>query len=373
MEYLCEHLDETASVDTLQLEEFLREQRAAEINRLNYLSKKVDYLHTDLLYYRNIKSKMGAACYEVWKTIVKKVGGSPNCWRDVGHLLGVTQDDLNYIMNSLKDDPVDMVLKVFRQNEKATINKIVDAFIKLQRYDILLAIENPLCTMAEYFNKDDSGYQSDGKITGKKEIVTLKNLPNDLPAALNKNIVLQNNDPKRPKETLQPPVSKQEPAEKESPILFLTYAQDGLPTALNIQEYVSNWTEIPNVKVITLNNRREETYQNPEKFIREYFEKADYIVPIITTGYINEITSNNKNIPNTTENLDHKYVNFIYNLIVNNYIHATGCLNRKVRSVLPQNANVDLFSRMTMYPDLLPWTYETNFDEQFQEFLRKEP
>lgn len=103
-----------------------------------------------------------------------------------------------------------------------------------------------------------------------------------------------------------------------------------------------------------------------------YFQ-ADYIVPIITTGYINEITSNNKNIPNTTENLDHKYVNFIYNLIVNNYIHATGCLNRKVRSVLPQNANVDLFSRMTMYPDLLPWTYETNFDEQFQEFLRKEP
>lgn len=47
------------------------------------------------MYYRNIKSKMGAACYEVWKTIVKKVGGSPNCWRDVGHLLGVTQDDLN--------------------------------------------------------------------------------------------------------------------------------------------------------------------------------------------------------------------------------------------------------------------------------------
>lgn len=25
---------------------------------------------------------------------------------------------------------------------------------------------------------------------------------------------------------------------------------------------------------------------------------------------------------------------------------------------------------ITMYPDLMPWTYETNFDEQFQAFLK---
>lgn len=98
--------------------------------------------------------------------------------------------------------------------------------------------------------------------------------------------------------------------------------------------------------------------------------QADIIIPIITPGYLDEIKSHNPTVPNTSDNLDHKYVNFIYNLIVNNYIHASGCLNKKVRSVLPQNANVDLFRRITMYPDLMPWTYEVNFDTQFQAFLK---
>lgn len=365
-------MEETLSIDTLSLEEVFRGERAAEITRLNSLSKKVCYLHTDLLYYRNAKSKIGASCYEVWKTLVKRVGGTSNCWRDLGHLLGVTQDDLDYIMNSVRDDPVDMVLKVFKQNDKATLDKVIEAFIKLKRYDILKAIEDPLCNIAQHFNKDDSGYHSNSKISGQKEIVTLKNISNDLPPVLNKNIMIKDNDPKKPKQTLQPPINKTNPKVNDSPILFLTYTQDGLPTAINIQEYVDNWTEVIGVKVITLNSKRDDIYQNPEKFIREYFEKASFIVPIITSGYLSEIKSNNSNVPNTTENLDHKYVSFIYNLIVNNYIHASGCLNKKVRSVLPQNANVDVIKSIIMYPDLLPWTYETNFDEQFQAFLKKE-
>lgn len=99
--------------------------------------------------------------------------------------------------------------------------------------------------------------------------------------------------------------------------------------------------------------------------------QADIIIPIITTGYLEQIKSHNPAVPNTSDNLDHKYVNFIYNLIVNHYIHASGCLNKRVRSVLPQNANIDLFMSITMYPDLMPWTYETNFDEQFKAFLKK--
>lgn len=38
---------------------------------------------------------MGAACYETWRTLVKKVGGTPDGWRDLGYFLGIPQDDLN--------------------------------------------------------------------------------------------------------------------------------------------------------------------------------------------------------------------------------------------------------------------------------------
>lgn len=102
-----------------------------------------------------------------------------------------------------------------------------------------------------------------------------------------------------------------------------------------------------------------------------FFLQADFVVPIITSGYLNEIRSCNTDGPNTTDNLDYKYVNFIYTLIVNHYIHATGCLNKKVRTVLPQRVDVDVFKHISMYPDLMPFTHESKFNEQFKAFLKK--
>lgn len=364
---------DTITVDTLALEQMVLQERATEISQLHSLSNKVSFLHADLLYYRNAKTPMGKACYNAWKILVKKVGGTPDGWWDLGYSLGISQEDLHYIKHSVREDPVDMVLRVFRQNENATIDKILDSFLTMKRYDILKSVEEPLCDIAQFFHKDDSGYQSNGKSTGHREIVCPKNVPNDLPPALNKKTVIKEKDPKNPKQPLlRPPVTSNEVVANDSPILFLTYTQDGLPTAINIQEYVENWTNIPNARVITLNNRKDELYQNPEKFIREYFEKADLIIPIITNDYLEVIKSHDPIVSNTSDNMDHKYVNFIYNLIVNHYIYATGCLNKKVRSVMPQNASVDLFSRLSMYPDLTPWTYEIYFDEQFQAFLKKD-
>lgn len=91
---------ETVSLDTLTLEQIVHEEREKEISELHSLSKKVSFLHSDLLYYRNAKSKIGAACYESWKVMLKKVGGTPNGWRDLGYALGVNQDDLDVSNNS---------------------------------------------------------------------------------------------------------------------------------------------------------------------------------------------------------------------------------------------------------------------------------
>ncbi|CAK1556400.1 unnamed protein product [Leptosia nina] len=360
---------DTISIDTLALEEIVQEERAREISELNRLSDKVCFLHTNLLYYRNAKSKMGSTCYEAWRTLVKKVGGSPNLWKDLGYALSINQGDLDYIANSVKDDPADIILKVYMQNESATIDKILDALIKMNRYDVLKAVHDPLSSMAQCFNKDDSGYQSNSD-TGKREIISLtKNVPNDLPPALNKKYA-KNPDRQKPS-SLRPSMKTEENSKRSgNPTLFLTYTEDGLDTAINIQRYVNNWEDFPNITILTLNSKREEVVQNPEKFIREYFEKANFVVPIITTGYLNRIKSYSPQELTANDNLDFKYVNFIYNLIVNYYIHASGCLNEKVRSVLPQNANVDVLRDISMYPDLLPWTYETNFDEHFKAFLK---
>lgn len=88
---------DTISIDTLALEEMILEERAKEISQLNNLSKKVCNLHTSLLYYRNTKSRRGAMCYEAWRMLIKKIGGSPNTWREVGYALGIDRDDLDVI------------------------------------------------------------------------------------------------------------------------------------------------------------------------------------------------------------------------------------------------------------------------------------
>lgn len=81
------------------------QDRAKEITQLHSLSKKVSFLHTDLLYYRHPKSAMGTACYNAWKILVKKVGGTPNGWRELGYSLGIEQEDLDVspILSKLLD------------------------------------------------------------------------------------------------------------------------------------------------------------------------------------------------------------------------------------------------------------------------------
>lgn len=73
----------------------LLEERAREISELDTLSKKVCFLHTSLLYYRNPKTKMGAACYEAWKILVKRIGGTANTWRELGYILEIDKADLD--------------------------------------------------------------------------------------------------------------------------------------------------------------------------------------------------------------------------------------------------------------------------------------
>lgn len=162
------------------------------------------------------------------------------------------------------------------QSESATLNKILDALIKMKRYDILKAVEEPFCKLAECFTKDDSGYQSYSD-TSEREITSLANsIVNDLPPALSQKYVM-NADKQQPSLKLSTKVDAIED-DTVKPTLFLTYTEDGFDTAINIQQYVNNWEDFPDITILTLNAKREEVVQNPEKFIRENFEKVCHFI-----------------------------------------------------------------------------------------------
>lgn len=170
-------------------------------------------------------------------------------------------------------DLADVVLKVFMQEEDSTLDKVLDAFQRMKRYDILKAIEHSLLDVTQCLNnrQQDSGYHSNSKTSSPKEKISfMKNIVNDLPPALSKN-----KDPNQPKRPLPriPMKTVDTNIKTDCPVLFLTYAEDGLRTASNICQLVDTWVDM-DVTVITLNDRRDEVYQNPEKFIREYVEKV---------------------------------------------------------------------------------------------------
>lgn len=177
-------------------------------------------------------------------------------------------------MHTVREDPVDTVLKVFMQDDKATLDKIVDSLIKLKRYDILTSLEEPFDNLSQAFNINDSGYHS--VTDGKREVISYtKNIANTLPPALCEKFILREKDPNKPNQLMRPPAKTDEKEVKhDGPTLFLTFVEDGLLTADNIKTFIETWTDFPGVQVITLTDKREEVYQNPEKFIREYFEKV---------------------------------------------------------------------------------------------------
>lgn len=166
------------------------------------------------------------------------------------------------------------------QDDKATLDKILDGFVKMKRYDILKKLDQPLSDLALCFNKEDSksdtGYHSNSKECSEREIISFtKNISIHLPPALNRSLILKEQEPNQP---FQPQkmqkINKIEEVPNDTQILLLTYTEDGLETALNIQDKVNNWSDDLNVVAITLNDRKEDVLQNPEKFIREYFKKV---------------------------------------------------------------------------------------------------
>lgn len=166
------------------------------------------------------------------------------------------------------------------QSEDATLDKVINAFIKMERYDILKSIEDPLLDLAHFFNKEDSksdtGYHSGPKQEENKQIISLTDIPNDLPPVLrSKNSILDEKPPEQNKPEEKKPRKVQKKVKNDTPVLLLTFAEDGQEAALNIQNRINEWPEdFPTVTVLTLNDNKEDVLQNPECFIRQYFEKV---------------------------------------------------------------------------------------------------
>ncbi|XP_044580663.1 uncharacterized protein LOC123262487 [Cotesia glomerata] len=112
-------------------------------------------------------------------------------------------------------------------------------------------------------------------------------------------------------------------------IVMLTFTKDGEDISKNICRIFRE--QNPKIGVLILQEQEKFVYSRVEEFIDDCFKQVNYIIPILTTGYINHIN----NLTNTDDeeslfnNLDHKYVKYLYSLMCFEYC-KNNCHNNRI-------------------------------------------
>lgn len=362
----------TGEIILEELQNKLSEQWKSNLEGLRELGDKVQDLHASFLFYRNANSEVAKLCTEAYKVLILMIGGTPKSnmfdgWKEFGINLDLHLEDINYIENGLNTMCcTEAVLRVFIQDEEATLDKIANALVKMDRFDILQNLKIILTELPRLLKNEESnsdvGYISSSwssNTTGViiKPVFVANNLPEVLKLA----------DSNQQKDFNIGSTNSFEYSDginncsKRNQVL-LTFAKSGSYIANHICHTVKN--RFPYIDIFTLEDKRQEIQVDTDNYVKRYCTEVDYICPIITEDYLHKISNTQNDEPG--ENFDLKYARFIYTLITSRYIHETGCCNVKVRPILPSYADDRTIMDVCRHQILTQYIWE----DDFQTFLK---
>lgn len=90
----------------------------------------------------------------------------------------------------------------------------------------------------------------------------------------------------------------------------------------------------------------------------------DYIMPIITEGYLSAIrrTEANSEDFDALASWDERYARLIYSLMNSEYVD-NGCSNKRFACVIPEEVNIhNIVNKIRCQPVLKTWTKECNIE-----------
>ncbi|KAK7866480.1 hypothetical protein R5R35_014346 [Gryllus longicercus] len=120
-------------------------------------------------------------------------------------------------------------------------------------------------------------------------------------------------------------------------IVMLTFADDGINHATQIAQSLRAKREDGQIiGVLILNDHENDVSFDPELFISGTFPQVNYVIPIITEGYLKAIVDLRPPLQFESTYIDCKYTRFIYTLMKKYYVN-NGCLNKKIRCVIPDD------------------------------------
>lgn len=215
---------------------------------------------------------------------------------------------------------------VLCQEKSTTIKKITNALYKIERYDIIFQTRDLIekfCTCNfEWYNAEDI----------LNEINSL-----NCSLLLKKDLEFST----RRDNAEAPLLTHAETQLTEVPAnarVLLTYSVDAKETAATVAR---EFQKI-NISVLLLNEHHYILNEFPEEFILECYAGVDYIFPIVTENYLKIVTSD------SFENIDHKYVRYIYR-VMNTFHKRKEGVKNNVRCLIPDDQLLKVVSHPLIY------------------------
>ncbi|XP_011142801.1 uncharacterized protein LOC105185176 [Harpegnathos saltator] len=314
------------------------------------IQRKSSRIHAAFLFEHIGKPMLQKLCLLLSSTATGKIY---NGWQEFAAHMGLTMEQIRCIDYDFKglQDPTYYVLLTFVQSSDSTMDKILSALQKIERFDVI-------CEIKDYVHNLVSAVSQDA--IDELEIIHPAHIPR-APLVLSPILTKQGRAGVAKSESKNTPQDNQQKHTKQrySCIVMLTFARDGLAIAECIAKIFRS--KQPPIGVLILQEQEKGVYSRAEEFIDDCFRQVDYIIPILTKGYIETVNNIMKAGEKIHTNLDMKYLKYIYSLLRYEYM-TNECCNNRVRCIVPDK-DVYTVVRANLHPTLQAWFRESDIDD----------
>ncbi|KAF6199102.1 hypothetical protein GE061_007127 [Apolygus lucorum] len=312
-----------------------------------------------------------------------------NAWNALAIGLGFDNLQIECIRHTAREDYTYLVLMSYATKEDAVLGHLIKQLKKIQRLDAFTAVQEELkglATKLEETETEDINMESTRRLIYppkyqelKRELnsqlfFTIRQIEEKKEQGEKENIkVIEWTDVRRRREgsgvQCATPTGRSHSTHKNPPKVakvnvLLTFAKDGAEVAKEITKSLrTSQGKRPQIGVLVLDEQRKHVEPNPENFIMHYFDKMNYVIPILTEGYMDAISCKAPPEEGMMGSLDAKYAFFIKDL-ANKYYHSNWCRNDKIRCVVPKNGlSILQHKHRKLDPIMKAYVYDTDIEE----------
>ncbi|XP_011633373.1 uncharacterized protein LOC105424702 [Pogonomyrmex barbatus] len=317
------------------------------------IQKESSRVHAAYLFEHIGKATLQRLCLLLSSTATGKIYDG---WQEFAAYMGLTMEQIRCIDYDFKglQDPTYYVLLTYVQCPDATMDKILSALQKMQRLDVINQIKDYVHDLISVASQCATCH--DGS-----EIIKPGHIPR-APLVLSPILTGECRSGMKESESISTSQGDNQRKKIEQTygcIVMLTFTDDGLATA----EYITKIfrSKQPRIGVLILQEQEKHVYSQAEEFIDDCFNQVDYVIPILTRGYVKRINNPVKMYEETNNNLDTKYLKYIYSLLRYEYMRNQ-CCNNRVRCIVPDK-DVCTIVQTRLHPTLQAWFRESKIDD----------